>query len=157
MCRGNVNRTHFCSAIWLVFTRRQMREFMFSSSSSLCVSGSDAASGNDVSKKTKTEMQIGGLLDVLQKNTFLMDGNPTKPTVDMLRMKGCDPQMFVFRANHHHQTNPYTDTKHSWNILTFYFESTIPYIKAKTNIADKNQCVGFKHTVISYAYGSPKS
>lgn len=88
-----------------------------------------------------------------------MDGNPTKTlsTVDMLRMKGCDPQMFVLRANHHHhQTNHYTDNKHH-ETLTFYFEFTIPYIKAKTNTADKNQCVGFKHTVISDAYGSPKS
>jgi len=51
---------------------------------------------------------------------FLIDGNPTKTlsTVDMLRVKGCDLQIFVLRANHH-QTNHYIDTEQH-EALTFY-------------------------------------
>ncbi len=81
---------------------------MCSSSISLCVSGSDAASGNDASKKYRNATGCPAM-----KNTFLMGSNPTKTrsTLDMLKVKGCDPHMFVFRANHHHHTNHNTDTK----------------------------------------------
>lgn len=109
MCRGNVNRTHFCSAIW-PFLHFWANEKIY-----------------------VIQVYVSLAVMLLQGTMY----------ADMLRVKGCDPQKIVLRANHHHhhhhQTNHYTNIKRH-EALTFYIESTIPYIKAKTNSWQEPMC-----------------